>query len=81
MAFAALLLMGTTQTSSAQTEQAATTTQQLTEQAQATTPAGEAVLHKEIKRLFIEGGAGFMGSYPSLPHLRPRNSHREDYLP
>ncbi len=61
MAFAALLLMGTTQTSTAQTEQAATTTQQLTEQAQATTPAGEAVLHKEIKRLFIEGGAGFMG--------------------
>jgi biopolymer transport protein ExbB len=62
MAFAALLLMGTTQTSSAQTEQAATTTQQLTEQAQATTPAGEAVLHKEIKRLFIEGGAGFMAT-------------------
>lgn len=61
MAFAALLLMGTTQTSTAQTEQAAATTQQLTEQAQATTPAGEAVLHKEIKRLFIEGGAGFMG--------------------
>jgi biopolymer transport protein ExbB len=61
MAFAALLLMGTTQTSTAQTEQAAATTQQLTEQSQATTPAGEAVLHKEIKRLFIEGGAGFMG--------------------
>jgi biopolymer transport protein ExbB len=61
MAFAALLLMGTTQTSTAQTEQAAATTQQLTEQTQATTPAGEAVLHKEIKRLFIEGGAGFMG--------------------
>ena len=53
--------MGTTQTSTAQTEQAAATTQQLTEQTQATTPAGEAVLHKEIKRLFIEGGAGFMG--------------------
>jgi len=61
MAFAALLLMGTTQTSTAQTEQAAATTQQLTEQTQATAPAGEAVLHKEIKRLFIEGGAGFMG--------------------
>lgn len=61
MAFAALLLMGTTQTSTAQTEQAAATTQQLNEQAQATTPVGETVLHKEIKRLFIEGGAGFMG--------------------
>jgi biopolymer transport protein ExbB len=61
MAFAALLLMGTTQTSTAQTEQAAATTQQLTEQAQSTTPVGETVLHKEIKRLFIEGGAGFMG--------------------
>jgi biopolymer transport protein ExbB len=62
MAFAALLLMGTTQTSMAQTEQPAATTQQLTEQAQATTPAGEVVLHKEIKRLFIEGGAGFMAT-------------------
>lgn len=62
MAFAALLLIGTSQTSQAQTDQSATTTQQLTEQAQSTTPAeAEAVLHKEIKRLFIEGGAGFMG--------------------
>jgi biopolymer transport protein ExbB len=60
MAFAALLLMGTAQTSMAQTEQAAAT-QQLTEQALATKPAGETVLHQEIKRLFIEGGAGFMG--------------------
>lgn len=62
MAFAALLLLGSAQTLQAQTEQAAATTQQLTEQAQATTPAGEAVLHQEIKRLFIEGGAGFMGT-------------------
>ena len=62
MAFAALLLIGTAQTSQAQTDQTATTTQQLTEQTQTTTPVeGEAVLHKEIKRLFIEGGAGFMG--------------------
>jgi len=61
MAFAALLLIGTAQTTQAQTDQAATT-QQLTEQTQSTAPAqGEAVLHKEIKRLFIEGGAGFMG--------------------
>lgn len=61
MAFAALLLIGTAQTSQAQTDQAATT-QQLTEQTQSAAPAqGEAVLHKEIKRLFIEGGAGFMG--------------------
>jgi len=71
MAFAALLLIGTAQTSQAQTDQTATN-QQTTEQAQAATtrqldtqaaaPAqGEAVLHKEIKRLFIEGGAGFMG--------------------
>lgn len=60
MAFAALLLLGSAQTLQAQTEQAAATTQQLTEQAQ--TPAGEAVLHQEIKRLFIEGGAGFMGT-------------------
>ena len=61
MAFAALLLIGTAQTSQAQTDQAATP-QQLTEQTQSTAPAqGEAVLHKEIKRLFIEGGAGFMG--------------------
>ena len=61
MAFAALLLIGTAQTSQAQTDQAATT-QQLTEQTQTTAPAeGGAVLHKEIKRLFIEGGAGFMG--------------------
>ncbi len=62
MAFAALFLLGSAQTLQAQTEQAATTTQQLTEQAQATTPAGETVLHQEIKRLFIEGGAGFMGT-------------------
>jgi len=62
MAFAALLLLGSAQTLQAQTEPAAATTQQLTEQAQATTPAGEAVLHQEIKRLFIEGGAGFMGT-------------------
>lgn len=71
MAFAALLLIGTAQTSQAQTDQTATN-QQTTEQTQAATtrqldtraaaPAqGEAVLHKEIKRLFIEGGAGFMG--------------------
>jgi len=62
MAFAALLLLGSALTLQAQTEQAAATTQQLTEQAQATTPAGETVLHQEIKRLFIEGGAGFMGT-------------------
>ncbi len=73
MAFAALLLIGTSQASKAQTEQTATTqqtteqtqaatTQQLDEQAQAAVPAGETVLHKEIKRLFIEGGAGFMSS-------------------
>ena len=62
MAFAALLLLGSGQTLQAQTEQTATTTQQLTEQAQATTPVGETVLHQEIKRLFIEGGAGFMGT-------------------
>lgn len=62
MAFAALLLMGTTQISQAQTEETAATTQQLTEQTMATTPVeAEPVLHKEIKRLFIEGGAGFMG--------------------
>jgi biopolymer transport protein ExbB len=63
MAFAALLLIGTAQTSQAQTDQAAaTTTQQLSEQTQGTTPVEtEKVLHKEIKRLFIEGGAGFMG--------------------
>lgn len=62
MAFAALLLMGTTQISQAQTEETAATTQQLTEQTMATTPVeAETVLHKEIKRLFIEGGAGFMG--------------------
>jgi biopolymer transport protein ExbB len=61
MAFAALLLIGTAQTSQAQTDQAATT-QQLTEQTQSTSPAtGETGPHKEIKRLFIEGGAGFMG--------------------
>lgn len=72
MAFAALLLIGTAQTSQAQTDQTATTqqttaqttaatTQQLDTQAAA--PAqGETVLHKEIKRLFIEGGAGFMSS-------------------
>jgi len=72
MAFAALLLIGTAQTSQAQTDQTATT-QQTTAQTQAATtqqldtqavtPAkGETVLHKEIKRLFIEGGAGFMSS-------------------
>ncbi len=62
MTFAALLLMGTTQISQAQTEETAATTQQLTEQTMATTPVEtEMVLHKEIKRLFIEGGAGFMG--------------------
>jgi biopolymer transport protein ExbB len=61
MAFAALLLIGTAQTSQAQTDQAATT-QQLTEQTQSTSPATvETAPHKEIKRLFIEGGAGFMG--------------------
>ena len=62
MAFAALLLIGTAQTSQAQTDQTATTTQQLSEQTQSTTPVeSDKVLHKEIKRLFIEGGAGFMG--------------------
>ena len=62
MAFAALLLIGTAQTSQAQTDQAAAT-QQLSEQTQGTTPVEtEKVLHKEIKRLFIEGGAGFMGT-------------------
>ncbi len=65
MAFAALLLIGTAQTSQAQTDQTATTTattQQLSDQTQGTTPVeAEKVLHKEIKRLFIEGGAGFMG--------------------
>ena len=61
MAFAALLLMGTAQTSQAQTEQAATTTQQLTEQAQEQPRPGEEVLQKRSRRLFIEGGAGFMG--------------------
>ncbi len=66
MAFAALLLIGTAQTSQAQTEQPATTTattQQLSQQTPGTTPVEtEKVLHKEIKRLFIEGGAGFMGT-------------------
>ncbi len=69
MAFAALLLIGTTQTSQAQTEEAVATeqaqtatTQQLNDPAMATTPvSNETVLRKEIKRLFIEGGAGFMG--------------------
>lgn len=64
MAFAALLLMGTTQISQAQTDESAAPAQaqQLTEQTMATTPVeAETVLHKEIKRLFIEGGAGFMG--------------------
>ena len=60
--FAALLLLGTSQTLQAQTDQTATTTQQLTEQTQTTPATGEVVLHKEIKRLFIEGGAGFMSS-------------------
>jgi len=63
MAFAVLLLIGTAQTSQAQTDQTATTAQQLSEQTQGTTPVEtEKVLHKEIKRLFIEGGAGFMGT-------------------
>lgn len=63
MAFAALLLISTSQTSQAQTDQAAATTQQLSEQTQGTTPVEtEKVLHKEVKRLFIEGGAGFMGT-------------------
>jgi biopolymer transport protein ExbB len=62
MAFAALLLIGTTQISQAQAEESAATPQQLSEQTMATTPVeAETVLHKEIKRLFIEGGAGFMG--------------------
>ncbi|MBE0667318.1 MAG: MotA/TolQ/ExbB proton channel family protein [Bacteroidales bacterium] len=60
MAFAALLLIGSAQTLQAQTEQTATTTQQITAQTP-TNPASEPVLHQEIKRLFIEGGAGFMG--------------------
>jgi len=63
MAFAALLFIGTAQTSQAQTDQTATTAQQLSEQTQGTTPVEtEKVPHKEIKRLFIEGGAGFMGT-------------------
>lgn len=64
MAFAVLLMIGTAQTTQAQTDQtAATTTQQLSEQTPGTTPVEtEKVLHKEIKRLFIEGGAGFMGT-------------------
>ncbi len=62
MAFAAFLIIGTTQKSAAQTDTTATTTQQLTEQAQTTPVTGEVVLHKEIKRLFIEGGAGFMST-------------------
>jgi len=62
MLFAAMFLMVTSQTSQAQTDETATTTQQLTEQAQTSPATGEAVLHKEIKRLFIEGGAGFMGT-------------------
>jgi len=63
MAFAALLFIGTAQISQAQTDQTATTTQQLSEQTQGTTPVEtEKVPHKEIKRLFIEGGAGFMGT-------------------
>ena len=62
MAFAALLLIGTAQKSQAQTDETATTTQQLTEQTMATTPVDQdTALPKEIKRLFIEGGAGFMG--------------------
>ncbi|MCJ7820409.1 MAG: MotA/TolQ/ExbB proton channel family protein [Bacteroidales bacterium] len=60
MAFAALLLIGSAQTLQAQTEQTATTTQQITAQTP-TSPASDPVLHQEIKRLFIEGGAGFMG--------------------
>ena len=47
--FAAFLLLGTSQTSQAQTDQTATTTQQLTEQSQTTPIQGEKVLHKEIK--------------------------------
>ncbi len=61
------------QTAATQTEQTATaaqpqaeqaaTTQQLSEQATGMTPVTpERVPHKEIKRLFIEGGAGFMGT-------------------
>ncbi len=62
MAFAGLLLIGTTQVSQANYAQAETTAQQVTGQAQPVTPvSSDAVLHKEIKRLFIEGGAGFMG--------------------
>ena len=62
MAFAALLLIGTTGVTQAQTDQTATTTttQQLSQQTQTVPIEGEVVLHKEIKRLFIEGGAGFM---------------------
>lgn len=71
LTFAALFLMGTTTTLRAQSEepqttpqeqtaQAAPVTQQLTEPT-ATTPVEQPALHKEIKRLFIEGGAGFMG--------------------
>ena len=65
MAFAALLLLGAAGVTQAQTDQTATTTttattQQLTQEAQAVPVEGEVVLHKEIKRLFIEGGAGFM---------------------
>jgi len=61
MAFAALLLAGSSQSLQAQTEQTATTTQQLSTQNAQPATAGETVLHQEIKRLFIEGGAGFMG--------------------
>lgn len=43
-------------------DQQTTTTQQLTEQQAQTPQKGEVVLHQEIKRLFIEGGAGFMGT-------------------
>lgn len=67
MAFAALLLFGTASVTQAQTDQTATTTttattQQLTQDTQAVPVEGEMVLHKEIKRLFIEGGAGFMAT-------------------
>lgn len=62
MAFAALLLIGSAQTSQAQTDQPAATTQQLSEQTVGTTPVATEKGHKEIKRLFIEGGAGFMGT-------------------
>lgn len=55
------LLVCNTMTLNGQTDQPQTT-QQLTELQDSSSQKGEAVLHQEIKRLFIEGGAGFMGT-------------------